>query len=80
MHYQRKLSGTLDRPRPRAKLTEDKVRTIRRECASADGIGVVLLVERFAERYGVSISTISRVLARATWADLGDLGEPTAQS
>lgn len=55
-----------------AKLTEDKVREIRRRCAC--GVSIRTL----AKEYGVSPSVISNVFTRKTWGHVDDQpGEPT---
>ncbi len=46
-----------------ARLTAEQVRAIRRDRAAHDTAFRVL-----AERYGISISTVGRVLRRETWA------------
>jgi DNA invertase Pin-like site-specific DNA recombinase len=46
-----------------AKLTTQQVRAIRRERAAHD-----TPFRELAERYGVSVGTIGRVLRRETWA------------
>jgi len=46
-----------------ARLTAEQVRAIRRERAEHD-----TPFHELAERYGVSIGTIGRVLRRETWA------------
>ena len=46
-----------------ARLTAQQVRAIRRDRAAHDTAFSVL-----AERYGISVSTVGRVLRRETWA------------
>ncbi len=46
-----------------AKLTAEQVRAIRRDRATHDTAFRVL-----AERFGISVSTVGRVLRRETWA------------
>ena len=46
-----------------ARLTAEQVRAIRRDRAAHDTAFHVL-----AERYGISVSTVGRVLRRETWA------------
>ena len=46
-----------------AKLTAEQVRAIRRDRAAHDTAFRVL-----AERFGISVSTVGRVLRRETWA------------
>ena len=55
-----------------AKLTAEQVRAIRRDRSAHDTAFHVL-----AERYGISVSTVGRVLRRETWAAPEYEPEPT---
>ncbi len=55
-----------------ARLTAEQVRAIRRDRAAHDTAFHIL-----AERFGISVSTVGRILRRETWAEPEYEPEPT---